>query len=308
MLALALVSVLTVHGKDELALAVHEDRGQIEIRFREKPLLVYAFATNQFKPYVRELYTLTGENVLRDAPADHLHHHGLMYAIRVNGTNFWEERDAPGIERPGKMFAYPAGRSTNGLPMAFFSQVIYWLAPTDRNAANPKAVALLSELRILTLTVDEKAGEVALRWEAWFTVGKTKVTLHGTDYNGLGLRLPQTFDHVAVFQNSEKSPYVGPQTRDNIRANWTSVTGKTAKGEITLALFGSPANAGVNTSFFTLLDPFAYLSATQALDKKPLEYAPDDRFRLRYLLTVYNEPKSADFLQRRYDDWVKSSK
>ncbi len=60
---------------------------------------MYAFATNQFKPYVRELYTLRGENVLRDAPPDHLHHHGLMYAVWVNGINFWEERGAPGFEQ-----------------------------------------------------------------------------------------------------------------------------------------------------------------------------------------------------------------
>ena len=64
--------------------------------YKGHKILVYAFATNQFKPYVRELYTLRGENVTRDAPPDHLHHHGLMYAVYVNGINFWEERGAPG--------------------------------------------------------------------------------------------------------------------------------------------------------------------------------------------------------------------
>jgi hypothetical protein len=305
-LGLAVMSLLSVQAKDKLTLGVQDDHGEIEIRFGGKPLLVYASATNQFKPYVRELYTLSGENVLRDAPADHLHHHGLMYAIRINGVNFWEERDAPGVEKPVKFTAHSVGKSATGLPEAKFTQLIHWLASTNRNAADSKAVALLIEQRTLTLTVDEKAGEVALQWDAAFEVGQSgKVTAQGTDYNGLGLRLPQSFDHVAVFQNSEKSPYVGSKTRDNIPARWTSVTGKAAKAGITLTLFGKPTNAGGNTSFFTLLDPFAYLSATQALDKKPFEYAAGDKFSLSYLLTVYSDPKPTDFLQRRYEAWGK---
>ena len=39
----------------------------------------------------RASHYVTGENLLRDAPHDHLHHHALMYGIRVNGVNFWEE-------------------------------------------------------------------------------------------------------------------------------------------------------------------------------------------------------------------------
>ena len=80
-----------------------DGRGELEVRFKGRKLLVYAFATNQFKPYVRELYTLRGENVLRDAAPDHLHHHGLMYAVCVNGINFWEERNAPGIQKHVEM-------------------------------------------------------------------------------------------------------------------------------------------------------------------------------------------------------------
>jgi len=67
---------------------VNESRGELRAQFKDRPLLVYVFATNQLKPYVRELDALSGVNVLRDAPADHLHHHGLMYAIRVNSVNF----------------------------------------------------------------------------------------------------------------------------------------------------------------------------------------------------------------------------
>jgi hypothetical protein len=306
MLSLMAASLLSIQAKDKLTLALHDDRGEIEIRYGDKPLIVYASATNQFKPYVRELYTLSGENVLRDAPADHLHHHGLMYAIRVNGVNFWEERDAPGVERPVNLLSHGVSKSKTGLPQAKFTQLIHWLAHTNRNVVDARGAALLIEQRTLTLTVDSKNGGVVLQWDATFEVGQSgNVTLQGTDYNGLGLRLQQSFDRVAVFQNSEKLPYDGRDTRNNLPARWTSVTGKTGNGEVTVALFGKSSNRGGDTSFFTLLEPFAYLSATQALNKTPLDYAAGETFRLSYLVTVYNQPKSADFLQERYETWSK---
>ncbi|MDR1141344.1 MAG: PmoA family protein, partial [Planctomycetaceae bacterium] len=51
----------------------------------------YRFNNVRFKPYIEKLRTPSGRNILRDAPYDHLHHHGLMFAIAVNGCNFWEE-------------------------------------------------------------------------------------------------------------------------------------------------------------------------------------------------------------------------
>ncbi len=62
-----------------------------KIAYQGKPVLVYAFNPQKFKPYVKELRTIQGDNILRDAPFDHLHHHALMYAIRVNGINFWKK-------------------------------------------------------------------------------------------------------------------------------------------------------------------------------------------------------------------------
>ena len=75
--------------------------------------------------------------------------------------------------------------------------------------------------------------------------------------------------------------------------------------EVALAMFGRKDNAGGDAVFFTMLDPFAYLSATQGLDKKPLEYSAGDKFSLSYLLTVYSENKSPEFLRRRSERWEK---
>ncbi|HOX56879.1 MAG TPA: PmoA family protein [Candidatus Paceibacterota bacterium] len=282
-------------------------QGELEIQFKGRKLLVYAFATNQFKPYVRELYTLRGENVLRDAPPDHLHHHGLMYAVHVNGINFWEEHRTPGIQKHVELVRQSATVDAKGVPEAQFTELIHWLGPTNRGASDSLAAAVLVERRTLWLSVDEAKQEVALRWDGQFQVGPNagRVTIRGANYTGLGLRLPESFNHVAKFQNSEGLPYHGPNTQNVIAARWTSVSGALNGHEGMLVLFGSTDS---RRFFFTMLDPFAYLSVTQGLDKQPLEYGPGDKFSVSYLLTVYSETRTTEFIRRRCDQWDKERK
>jgi hypothetical protein len=286
------------------------DQGVLEVEYKGHKLLVYAFATNQFKPYVKELYTLRGENVTRDAPPDHLHHHGLMYAVYVNGINFWEERGAPGIERHVGLPLHAAKIDADGTPLAFFTEDIHWLGPTNLNAADSRAAAVLLEQRTLTVMVDERNQEVALRWVSKFQVGPNagKVSVHGPNYDGLGLRLPESFNHVAKFQNSAGQPYTGNNSQDVIPAKWTSVAGQMEGRAVMLVMFGRTDNDRGDGIFFTMLDPFAYLSVTQGLDKKPLEYSAGDKFNLSYLLTVYSEDKTPEFIRQRCERWEKERK
>jgi hypothetical protein len=283
------------------------DRGELVVRYQGRKLLVYAFATNQFKPYVRELYTLRGENVTRDAPPDHLHHHGLMYAVYVNGINFWEERGTPGFERHVELRVHTPNTGAKGRPTAGFTELIHWVAPTNSASPDSLAAALLIERRTLTVTIDEKTQEVALRWDSQFQVGPNagKVIIRGPSYNGLGLRLPESFNHVAKFQNSADQPYTSTNTQNVVAARWTSASGVMDGHEVMLAMFGRPDNARGDGFFFTMLDPFAYMSATQGLDKTPLEYSAGDKFSLSYLLTIYAENKSTEFIRQRCDLWEK---
>jgi hypothetical protein len=283
------------------------NRDELIVRYSGHKLLVYAYATNQFKPYVRELYSLRGENVTRDAPPDHLHHHGLMYAVYVNGINFWEERGTPGIEKHVELPLHSARIDANGVPLASFTEIIHWLAPTNTSAPDSAAAALLLEQRVVTVTIDEKNQEVALRWDSAFQVGPKagKVTIHGPNYDGLGLRLPESFNHVAKFQNSAAQAYTGNNSQNVITAKWTSVSGIMDGHDVMLAMFGRPENAAGDAAFFTMLDPFAYLAATQGLDKKPLEYSAGDKFSLSYLLTVYSDNKTPEFIRQRYARWEK---
>jgi hypothetical protein len=281
-------------------------RGLLEVDYRGRRLLVYAFASSQFKPYVRELYTLAGDNVLLDAPPDHLHHHGLMYAIRVNGINFWEERDRPGYERSVRVRPPESETSPMGLPQARFGQSIHWIANEDSKRTDTASAALLLEQRTITVTVDEAQEEVALQWQSDFQVGPAavKLILSGSPYHGLGLRLPPSFDKIALHQNSENLPTRGQD--DLSPARWSAVSGEIGDRKVTVALFGLTAPDRGLPIFFTMVRPFTYLSVTQGLDKAPIEHAAGDKFRLEYLLVVYPCHQGPDFLNRRYERWQRS--
>ena len=285
---------------------VQPERGILEWHFRGRKLLTYAFATNQFKPYVRELSSLRGDDVIRDAPADHLHHHGLMYATRVNGVNFWEERDQPGHQRHIKLLSQGTSRSASGLPQASFTELIHWVPDGEHTRADTTPVALLVERRTLTLTVDEAHEEIALAWHAWFEVGTrtNRVTLHGSDYNGLGLRLPAAWDQVARYENSENAPYPAGGKPGAVPARWGAVSHTKDGRTIQVTLFASPRSHAGTNSFFAMTEPFTYLAATQGLNKTPLEYRAGDRFAIDYLVLVYSGARTATQLETRYQSWA----
>jgi hypothetical protein len=54
--------------------------------------------------------------------------------------------------------------------------------------------------------------------------------------------------------------------------------------------------------------PFAYLSATQGLDKEPLVYRRGQTFELNYLVTLYPEVKTTEALTRIAREWSDMSK
>ena len=57
----------------------------------DRPVLRYRYADVPMKPYVDQLFSPAGVQVLRDSPHDHKHHHALMFATAVDGVDFWSE-------------------------------------------------------------------------------------------------------------------------------------------------------------------------------------------------------------------------
>jgi hypothetical protein len=76
------------------------------------------------------------------------------------------------------------------------------------------------------------------------------------------------------------------------------MTGETEAGPVTVALFNDPANRA-ESKMFSMLKGFAYLSATQGLDKAPLIYHSGETFELSYLLVVHPGLLSPAALEQR---------
>lgn len=276
----------------------------VEILYNNKRLMIYTYDTSQFKPYVKELYTLDGRNVLLDAPPDHLHHHGLMYAITVNGINFWEESKNPGIEFPVSMTGPET--STGATEGVKFTHTIHWVSQTNRAKATNQESALLIEKRTLKLSVDKKAREVHLDWTGDFTVPNNidKVTLTGTDYHGLGIRFPRAFDKTARHFNQKNLPYPTAGKRDLIEAQWAAITTEFENKPLTIAVITHSTVKG-RSVFFSMTDPFAYLSATQGINKEPMIYKGGDKFSVRYLIIVSEKELKPSEIEKRMVDWLK---
>jgi hypothetical protein len=267
-----------------------------------QPLLRYVFNPRQAKPYVAEFSAPGGRNILRDAPSDHLHHHGLMYAIKVNGLNFWEEVSGNGVERVVETTASVAGGA------ATLRQTIHWVAPQDAFLADTTPAALLVEQRTLTLTVDAATHEAALEWKAEFAVGKktNEVALTGATYHGLGMRYIQEFDALANHSYAGRKPDL-VNRQEVSPAKWAAVSFAAPDQPATIALVPHPANARGDGQFFSMRTPFAYLAATQGLDQEPLVYRSGDKFTVRYLVVLYPEVKSTEALEVRARRWREST-
>jgi type 1 glutamine amidotransferase len=271
---------------------------QWTVRYGGQKLLTYAHG--KFKPYVKELFTLTGANLLRDAPYDHLHHHGLMYAIRANGVNFWEETAGCGFEKPAGPPAFETEVDAQGHPQAVLRQTLHWVGPDDASLSDPAKAAILVEHRALRLGVDEAQFEVALRWQSAFEVGtkSNQVTLTGANYHGFGLRFPQELDPLAKHLNAGGAPDLNGR-QDVSQHKWGSVSFNRPEQPATLVLFGHPSNARGDAWFFTMRAPFAYLSATQNLDKEPLVYRAGEKFQVNYLVALYPRLLSPEAIAAR---------
>ena len=209
-----------------------------------------------------------------------------MYGIRVNGLNFWEETPGNGVQKavqspPPEMVSGPSGR-----PQVRITQVIHWLRPDDAFLPDTSSAALLVERRILLLTVNAAEHETALQWTSEFEVGRKTITLSGANYHGLGVRFRQDLDPLASHLVAGRDVDLSNNRQDLSAAPWAAVAFDQPGHPATLAIVGHPANRGGDPVFFSMKTPFAYLSATQGLDKQELVYQASDKFTLRYLILL----------------------
>ena len=306
---LALLLVTVAPGDAQITVEPGQQAASYTLKYNGRPILVYTFAPGAYKPYIKELCTVNGDNILRDSPFDHLHHHALMYAIKVNGVNFWEEVSGNGVQKVVKTEA-PVSTQAGSAAQTTIEQTLHWLRPEDAFLPNTNAPALLVEKRTLKLTVDPTTKEVAVHWRSQFEVGTrtNEVVLTGANYHGLGMRFIQEFDSLANHSFPEGKPDLANGKQDTSPHPWAAVSFDHPQKPATVVLFGDPRNARGSPTFFSMKTPFAYLSATQGLDREPLIYHSGDTFELNYLVCVYPGVVSHGSLLARAKQWESSSR
>jgi uncharacterized protein len=268
---------------------------------------VDSFDPAKIKPYIRALAPIGGANILRDSPFDHKHHHALMFAFKVNGVNFWEETAGCGHEKyVDGSFKIDFESDPSAPQRIRLSHRIHWVAGSDAPLVDTAAAALLIEDRTLDLAIDESSSEVAIHWHSAFQVGSQapEVTLTGANYHGLGMRFRQDLDPLASHLIAGRRPDLSGGKQDVSPAPWGAVAFDIPGKPVTVAIFGSPRNPGGESHFFSMKQPFAYLSATPGLDRKPIVFKLGDKFAFDYLVAVYPEIKSAEFLASRGQQWL----
>jgi len=244
-----------------------EAGGAVRVSVGGAVALEYVRIGVPFKPYVRELRTPAGANVLRDNVADHLHHHGLMFAVRAGDVNFWEETPGCGTQRSDRLRVTGSGVVDS----------LSWRAP---GASRP----LLLETRRIQVERATAPDAVLVTWQTTLALPQgapAPVTLSGAHYHGLGMRFLQAMDGGAFETDGGDTGTVFRGEERLMTGRWCAYRADLSGRPVTVAMFDHPANPRPAT-WFTMPRPFAYLAATLRLHETALALRSGKRLDLRY--------------------------
>ena len=260
--------------------------GQFEYRSK------WDYLPTTFKPYVIQLTTPDGVNVLRDAPLDHTHHHGLMFAIKVDGVNCWEEYNPKDFGRQETISITEDVKETNGRKEKKVESTLLW---SDGNGQS-----LVREKR--TITAYQTGEATVLEWISVFTLpfGKVKAILGGNEYHGLGMRFVESMDNGGTYFASS-----GAGTKEGrlTPCRWMAYTAKAGDKPVTLAIFDTKDNPRSMLAYAmgSYNGEFAYLSATANLHREPVTLTPEKPVTFRYKLVLWDGAKTAEEVEKFSD-------
>jgi hypothetical protein len=236
---------------------------------------------NPNKPYIAQLFA-PGEKpvpLLEDSPADHFHHHALMFALNVDDTDFWSEKD---IKNPGRQEVVASVVTASGDGC---EQKLRWLA-TD-------GTPLLDESRRVRVRVEGKGVDAVhwLDWQATLTpaAGREAVRLWGPGFYGLGMRFLPAWANQGEFIWADPTTSPAVCSQRVTTGDWCAVRNTIEGRPVTVLMIAHAANPRPG-EWFTMSEGFCYLSATLNLEKKPFTLAKGQRWTLRYSLAVLSTP------------------
>jgi len=284
-------------------LRITQDNSTVSIFDGDRLVLHYRFSGVPMKPYADQLFSPAGVQVLRDAPHDHLHHHGLMYALAVDGIDFWSEVGQGFGKELHKSLADVKATVRNGTGRAGFVEQLDWVGPASDKP-------LMVERRTIDLWRADDLGATLVGWRCRLQTppAKEAITLTGHHYFGLGLRFLQSMDAGGRFFNADDKP--GEIVRGDERltaAKWCVYTAKDDGKPVTAAIFDHPGNVRHPAKMFTMSKPFAYLSATRNEWKEPLVVKAGKLLELSYGIALWDGEVDKATVEKLYQRWLKLS-
>ena len=275
-------------------LQVKKDDSLITVLDGEQVVLRYKYADVPYKPYVLEFFTPDGVNIVRDSPSDHLHHHGLMFAIKVDGINFWEEHMAPGLQKVTKV---EEPRSEKG--RAVIAHGVDWVNP-------PEDKTLLQEARKIEVYNLADGEASLLTWQCLFScpAGKPSASLTGSHYHGLGVRFLESMDKEGHFQNADGG--TGVEGTNESKSRWCAYSAKADGKPVTVAMFDHPQNYRHPATWFTMDSGFAYMSDTMYLHKEPVVVSAGEPLLLRYGVALWDGTPEPEAIESLYKKWLRT--
>ncbi len=278
------------------------DANRISVTDGAAEILEYRYDDVPFKPYVSKLATPKGLNVLLDAPADHLHHHGLMFAMAVNDLNFWEETPTAGRQESGDLVTVSHNKDQSEPRVDFFTGVAW-----ARVTSTSRITELYESRSIRVYDVNEVRARV-VTWQSELTNPRPRrrATLSGSHYFGLGMRFIRSMDGGEFFNADGKEGTIFRGEERLARSDWCAYTATVDGKPVTVAMLGHAENLRHPTTWFTMARPFAYQSATLNLHEQPLILDARERLVLRYAIVAWDGKVGRDQIDRAYQ-WFQSS-
>jgi len=264
----------------------------VPVKCGDKTIFSYMKGPAPFKSYVQTLCTPSGVNVIRDQVADHIHHHGLMYALIVNDVDFWSELATCGKEVSKSFRTRESG------------------VVEDLDWTTPEGKVVLKEHRVVRAALPKAEGPAVVTWRMKLEAPEgAPAKLTGSHYMGLGMRFQESMDKIGTFFNSTGRPgeVVRGEER-NVAAKWCAYTAPCNGKEVTVALFDDPNNVRHPATFFTMPVGFAYQSATLNEMREPLTVEPGTPLQLRYGVALWDGKAGTEQIEAAYKEWVAARK
>jgi hypothetical protein len=301
MVSVAILAAALPQSGGAAAFTISNTAERVFVSAEGRAVLTYRQTPNPNKVYVAELHSPSGVQVLLDSPPDHVHHHGLMYAIDAGPDVFWMDGGkGAGMQKPKGSARDVEGRA-GGIATLMLEQPIEWIAQNGTN--------LLEEAR--TVTVFEPGGLPAtlLTWSTKLTPapGRERVDL-ATDrsYAGLGFRFPKSMDGKARFLFPEGTNTVAVRNTEKVTSDrWCACVGPVGDKIVTVAMLSHPGNPRHPTNWFTMSDSLTYMTATLNLYRQPLSLPAGQTLALVYGVAVWDGEADPASIEALYRQWLK---